>query len=86
MADPLLRKQFPKKGLNEAVAIAAMCLQEEAGARPFMSDVVTALGFLSNSTEPIPEPTPSDDEEEKEEEESSGSEDDSESDDNVQGN
>lgn len=56
MADPLLRKQFPEKSLNEAVAIAAMCLQEEAGARPLMSDVVTALSFLSNSTDPIPEP------------------------------
>ncbi|KDO37992.1 hypothetical protein CISIN_1g046892mg [Citrus sinensis] len=64
MADPLLRKQFPEKGLNEAVAIAAMCLQEEAGARPLMSDVVTALSFLSNSKEPIPDPIiPSDEDE-----------------------
>ncbi|KAJ7973589.1 Kinase family protein [Quillaja saponaria] len=47
MADPLLKKQFPEKDLNQAVAIAAMCLQEEAGARPLMSDVVTALSFLS---------------------------------------
>lgn len=47
MADPFLRKQFPEKELNQVVAIAAMCLQEEAAVRPFMSDVVTTLSFLS---------------------------------------
>ncbi|KAK7269093.1 hypothetical protein RIF29_21809 [Crotalaria pallida] len=47
MADPLLNKQFPEKDLNQAVAIAAMCLQEEPEARPLMSDVLTALSFLS---------------------------------------
>ncbi|OMO72884.1 hypothetical protein COLO4_27414 [Corchorus olitorius] len=51
MADPLLKKQFPERGLNQAVAIAAMCLQEESAARPLMSDVVTALSFLSIATE-----------------------------------
>ncbi|MED6122115.1 hypothetical protein PIB30_036735 [Stylosanthes scabra] len=47
MADPNLNKNFPEKDLNQAVAIASMCLQEEAEARPLMSDVVTALSFLS---------------------------------------
>ncbi|XP_028770676.1 probable serine/threonine-protein kinase PBL26 [Neltuma alba] len=47
MADPDLERHFPEKDLNQAVAIAAMCLQEEAGARPLMSDVVTALSFLT---------------------------------------
>ncbi|KAM1593243.1 hypothetical protein ACFX1Z_036629 [Malus domestica] len=47
MADPLLRGRFPAKGLNQAVAIAAMCLNEEADCRPSMGDVVTALGHLS---------------------------------------
>ncbi|KAK6232469.1 hypothetical protein SCA6_002542 [Theobroma cacao] len=51
MADPLLKKQFPERGLNQAVAIAAMCLQDEPAARPLMSDVVTALSFLSMATE-----------------------------------
>ncbi|XVF30374.1 hypothetical protein REPUB_Repub16aG0051900 [Reevesia pubescens] len=51
MADPLLEKKFPERGLNQAVAIAAMCLQDEAAARPLMSDVVTALSFLSMATE-----------------------------------
>ncbi|KAK7332794.1 hypothetical protein VNO80_29549 [Phaseolus coccineus] len=50
MADPNLNKDFPEKDLNQAVAIAAMCLQEEAAARPLMSDVVTALSFLSTAT------------------------------------
>ncbi|XP_015584650.1 probable serine/threonine-protein kinase PBL26 isoform X2 [Ricinus communis] len=59
MADPVLNKRFPEKDLNQAVAIAAMCLQEEAPARPLMSDVVTALSFLSMATdESIPSPPP----------------------------
>lgn len=52
MADPVLNKQFPEKDLNQAVAIAAMCLQEEAEARPLIGDVVTALSFLSMDSIP----------------------------------
>lgn len=37
------------KALYQALAIAAMCLQEEASTRPLMSDVVTALEFLSGN-------------------------------------
>ncbi|KAM7275132.1 hypothetical protein ACFE04_016998 [Oxalis oulophora] len=55
MADPHLNKQFPEKSLNQAVAIAAMCVQEEPTARPFMSDVVTALSFLT-AVEDAPSP------------------------------
>ncbi|KAJ9176564.1 hypothetical protein P3X46_011866 [Hevea brasiliensis] len=51
LADPLLRGEFPVRGLNQAVAVAAMCLQEEAGVRPLMSDVVTALSFLGGGPE-----------------------------------
>ncbi|CAK7351093.1 unnamed protein product [Dovyalis caffra] len=47
MADPLLEGNYPQKKLFQALAIAAMCLQEEADTRPLMSDVVTALEFLS---------------------------------------
>ncbi|KAI5398162.1 probable serine/threonine-protein kinase PBL25 [Lathyrus oleraceus] len=58
MADPLLNKHFPEKDLNQAVAIAAMCLQEEPEARPLIGDVVTALSFLSTApTEPFPPPS-----------------------------
>ncbi|KAK7337988.1 hypothetical protein VNO77_18582 [Canavalia gladiata] len=54
MADPNLNKNFPEKDLNQVVAIAAMCLQEEAAARPLMSDVVTALSFLSTIPPEVP--------------------------------
>ncbi|KAK4793640.1 hypothetical protein SAY86_024075 [Trapa natans] len=54
IVDPLLHEQFPEKALNQVVAVAAMCLQEEASVRPLMSDVVTALGFLVE----IPEDSP----------------------------
>ncbi|CAK9175513.1 unnamed protein product [Ilex paraguariensis] len=47
MADPLLEGNYPIKGLYQALAIAAMCLQEEASVRPLISDVVTALEYLS---------------------------------------
>lgn len=51
MADPLLEGNYPIKGLYQALAVAAMCLQEEAGTRPLMSDVVTALEYLANKRE-----------------------------------
>lgn len=58
MADPLLQDKFPEKALNQAVAVAAMCLQEEASVRPLMSDVVTTLSFLLAIPEdPAPAPT-----------------------------
>ncbi|KAJ8616098.1 hypothetical protein MRB53_035470 [Persea americana] len=67
LADPALKGQFPTKGLNQAVAVAAMCLQEEAEVRPLMTDVVIALSFLSTDplggSIPPPVPTPSPEEE-----------------------
>ncbi|KAK9757167.1 hypothetical protein RND81_01G144900 [Saponaria officinalis] len=47
LADPLLRGDYPMKGLNQAVAIASMCLREDDKLRPVMSDVVTALSYLA---------------------------------------
>jgi hypothetical protein len=47
LVDPLLRGDCPEKDLSQAVGVAAMCLQEEASVRPFMSDAVVALGFLA---------------------------------------
>ncbi|RWV95207.1 hypothetical protein GW17_00042186 [Ensete ventricosum] len=47
LVDPLLQGDYPEKDLNQAVAVAAMCLQEEDAARPFMTDVVVALGHLT---------------------------------------
>ncbi|KAI6703762.1 hypothetical protein NL676_012898 [Syzygium grande] len=49
-ADPLPQGKFPEKDLNQAVAIAAMCLQEHASVRPLMSVLVTALSFLSGAS------------------------------------
>lgn len=47
MADPLLKKDFPVRSLNQVVGIAAMCLQDEASVRPLITDVVAALSFLT---------------------------------------
>ena len=59
MADPLLKKNFSERGINQAVAITSMCLQEEPTARPLISDVMVALNFLSMSTEEgIPDKVP----------------------------
>ncbi|XP_051133891.1 probable serine/threonine-protein kinase PBL23 [Andrographis paniculata] len=46
MADPLLEGKFPEKALYQALAIAAMCLQEDDMARPVISDVVIALEYV----------------------------------------
>lgn len=62
MADPLLQGAYPTKGLYQALAIAAMCLQEDATMRPVISDVVTALEYLTVAgggaadEEPAPDP------------------------------
>ncbi|XP_016696313.2 probable serine/threonine-protein kinase PBL26 [Gossypium hirsutum] len=48
LADPLLEGNFPARGLQQALAVAAMCLQEEGEVRPLISDVVTALSCLGN--------------------------------------
>ncbi|XP_059626876.1 probable serine/threonine-protein kinase PBL25 [Cornus florida] len=51
LADPLLHGEVPVKSLNQAVAVAAMCLQDDPETRPLMSDVVTALSFLGGVQE-----------------------------------
>ncbi|KAK2644443.1 hypothetical protein Ddye_019638 [Dipteronia dyeriana] len=48
MADPLLEGRYPLKGLYQALAVAAMCMQEEADMRPNIGDVVTAIEYLIN--------------------------------------
>ncbi|XP_051127625.1 probable serine/threonine-protein kinase PBL7 [Andrographis paniculata] len=50
MADPLLQGRFPMRGLYQALAVAAMCLQEQAATRPLIGDVVTALTYLASQT------------------------------------
>ncbi|KAM7527394.1 hypothetical protein LguiB_030804 [Lonicera macranthoides] len=46
LVDPLLREEVPAKSLSQAVAVAAMCLGEDASMRPMIREVVTALSFL----------------------------------------
>ncbi|KMT05413.1 hypothetical protein BVRB_7g175410 isoform A [Beta vulgaris subsp. vulgaris] len=48
MADPTLQGQYPTRGLYQALAIAAMCVQEQPTMRPLVADVVTALNYLAS--------------------------------------
>ncbi|XP_071713668.1 probable serine/threonine-protein kinase PBL26 [Rutidosis leptorrhynchoides] len=54
MADPKLNGAFPDKSLNQAVGVAAMCVQDDSSVRPMMSDVAAALSFLTMP--PVPQP------------------------------
>lgn len=51
MADPALRGQYPRRGLFQALAIAAMCVQENAAKRPSIHEVMTALSYLASQPE-----------------------------------
>lgn len=46
IADPLLSDKYPVKALYQALAMAAMCLQEEANTRPVIADIAIALEYL----------------------------------------
>ncbi|KAK9282847.1 hypothetical protein L1049_011070 [Liquidambar formosana] len=48
MADPMLQGQYPDRGLYQALAVAAMCVQEQSTMRPLIADVVTALSYLAS--------------------------------------
>ncbi|KAJ3682788.1 hypothetical protein LUZ60_013015 [Juncus effusus] len=48
MADPALQGQYPNRGLYQALAVAAMCVQEQPTMRPLIADVVTALTYLAS--------------------------------------
>ncbi|KAK8665610.1 hypothetical protein V6N13_005775 [Hibiscus sabdariffa] len=48
LADPRLQGRYPMRGLYQALAVASMCIQEEAATRPLIGDVVTALSYLAN--------------------------------------
>lgn len=51
MVDPLLNGQFSVRSLQHAVAITAMCIQEQANFRPIISDIVVALDYLVSQAE-----------------------------------
>ncbi|KAH9661138.1 putative serine/threonine-protein kinase PBL5 [Citrus sinensis] len=48
MVDPSLQGQYPVRGLYQALAIAAMCVQEQPNMRPAITDVVMALNYLAS--------------------------------------
>lgn len=48
IADPMLQGQYPVRGLYQALAVAAMCVQEQPTMRPLIADVVTALSYLAS--------------------------------------
>ncbi|KAF8405543.1 hypothetical protein HHK36_010450 [Tetracentron sinense] len=48
LVDPLLQGHFSVRCLHHAIAITAMCLQEEPKFRPLIGDVVVALEYLAS--------------------------------------
>ncbi|XP_008791099.2 serine/threonine-protein kinase PBS1 [Phoenix dactylifera] len=48
LADSKLQGRYPMRGLYQALAVASMCIQEEAASRPLIADVVTALAYLAS--------------------------------------
>lgn len=48
LVDPSLQGRFPVRCLHHAVAITAMCLQEQPTFRPLISDIVVALEYLAS--------------------------------------
>ncbi|CAN6565714.1 unnamed protein product [Malus baccata var. baccata] len=48
IADPMLQGQYPVRGMYQALAVAAMCVQEHPNLRPVIADVVTALNYLAS--------------------------------------
>ncbi|XWS55759.1 hypothetical protein CRYUN_Cryun09bG0028200 [Craigia yunnanensis] len=57
ITDPMLQGQYPPRGLFQALAVAAMCVQEQPNMRPRIADVVTALTYLaSKKFEPDTQP------------------------------
>ncbi|KAH0918270.1 hypothetical protein HID58_025930, partial [Brassica napus] len=53
LVDPSLRGKYPSRCLNYAVAIIAMCLNEEAHYRPFIGDIVVALEYLAAQSQSL---------------------------------
>lgn len=49
LADRSLQGDFPGISFKQAVAVAAMCVQDEEITRPTMSDVVSAIMYLSTN-------------------------------------
>ncbi|XP_077231009.1 putative serine/threonine-protein kinase PBL21 isoform X2 [Tasmannia lanceolata] len=52
IADPLLQGRYPVRCFHHAIAITAMCLQEQPNFRPLIGDVVVALEYLVSQPYP----------------------------------
>ncbi|KAK7283458.1 hypothetical protein RIF29_12988 [Crotalaria pallida] len=50
MADPLLQGNYPLRCLHQAIAVTAMCLQEQPKVRPLVGDIVVALEYLASQS------------------------------------
>ncbi|CAL0303481.1 unnamed protein product [Lupinus luteus] len=50
MVDPRLQGNYPLRSLHQAIAITAMCLQEDANRRPVISDIVIALDYIASKS------------------------------------
>ncbi|CAF1792570.1 hypothetical protein Bca4012_047155 [Brassica carinata] len=48
--DPMTEGKYPPRGLDQALAVAAMFVQEQPKLRPVIADVVTALTYLASQT------------------------------------
>ncbi|CAL0328708.1 unnamed protein product [Lupinus luteus] len=48
IVDPRLEGNYPSRSLNHAIAITAMCLQEDANRRPLIHDIVVALEYIAS--------------------------------------
>ncbi|KAK9689156.1 hypothetical protein RND81_09G039200 [Saponaria officinalis] len=74
LVDPLLEGDYPSKRLYQTLGIATMCLQEDDSIRPMISDVVTALEYLSSNNRKVEDDdSEGEDEEENEENEENAS-------------
>lgn len=51
IVDPLLEGRFSARSLHHAIAITAMCLQEQASFRPLIGDIVMALEYLASQAD-----------------------------------
>ncbi|KAF4365371.1 hypothetical protein G4B88_014921 [Cannabis sativa] len=51
LVDPLLQGRFRVRCLHHAIAITAMCLQEQPTYRPHISDIVVALEYLASQND-----------------------------------
>ncbi|OIW07937.1 hypothetical protein TanjilG_20038 [Lupinus angustifolius] len=50
MVDPRLQGNYPLRSLHHAIAITAMCLQEDANRRPLIRDIVIALEYIASKS------------------------------------